>query len=96
MGVGLDVAQVDAVFGVLGFALGSVYPVNMALTDQRFSRARGTAAGIVAGAGALGGFAVPWWTGMVGDAAGIGAALFCLTGCAILIAILSALLKRES
>jgi len=95
-GIGLGVAQVDALFGVLGFAFGSVYPVNMALAGQRFSSARGTAAGVVAGAGALGGFAVPWGTGAVGDTAGIGAALFCLTGCAILIAILSASLKRKS
>jgi hypothetical protein len=31
----------------------------------------GTAAGLAAGAGALGGFAVPWLTGAAGDAAGI-------------------------
>ena len=33
--------------------------------------ARGTAAGLAAGAGALGGVAVPWVTGAAGDAAGI-------------------------
>ena len=95
-GIGLRIANVDMLFGVLGFALGSVYPVNMALTGQRFSRARGAAAGVAAGAGALGGFAVPWWTGTVGDTAGIGAALSSLTGLTVLIAFLSASLRRTS
>ena len=80
----------------MGFALGAVYPVNMALTGQRFSRARGTATGIAAGAGALGGFAVTWWTGAVGDATGIGAALLGLTAFTVMISILSARLRRAS
>jgi fucose permease len=95
-GVGLGFARVDALFGVLGFAFGSVYPVNMALTGQRFSRARGAAAGVAAGAGALGGFAVPWWTGAVADSVGIGAALLSLTGFTLMIAFLSASLRRTS
>ena len=96
VGVGLSYARVDVLFGVLGFAFGAVYPVNMALTGQRFWRARGVAAGIAAGAGALGGFAVPWWTGAVADSAGIGAALFCLIGFTLMIAFLSASLRRAS
>jgi len=95
-GIGLGAAPLEALFGVVGFVLGSVYPVNMALTGQRFSRARGTAAGIAAGAGAFGGFAVPWWTGAMGDAMGIGAALFGLTVFTLLISVLSAWLRRAS
>jgi nitrate/nitrite transporter NarK len=68
----------------------------MALTGQRFSRARGAAAGVAAGAGALGGFAVPWWTGAVADSVGIGAALLSLTGFTLMIAFLSASLRRTS
>ena len=95
-GVGLDLAPVNVFYGILGFAFGSVYPVTMALIGQRFSRARGTAAGIAAGAGALGGFAVPWWIGAVGDVAGIGAAFFCLIVFTLLIAFLSKSLRPSS
>ena len=94
-GIELGGANVDALFGALGFAMGSVYPVNMALTGQRFSRTRGVATGAAAGAGALGGFAVPWWTGAVGDAVGIGAALSSLIGFTLLIALLAAMLWRS-
>ncbi len=57
-------------FGV-GGALGCVYPLMIALAGQAAPSARGTAAGLAAGAGALGGVAVPWVTGAAGDAAGI-------------------------
>jgi nitrate/nitrite transporter NarK len=43
----------------------------IALAGQAWPAARGTAAGLAAGAGALGGVAVPWVTGVAGDAAGI-------------------------
>ena len=59
-----------ALFGV-GAALGCVYPLMIALAGQTSPAASGTAAGLAAGAGALGGFAVPWLTGVAGDAAGI-------------------------
>ncbi|HKA15393.1 MAG TPA: hypothetical protein VKH41_10290, partial [Myxococcota bacterium] len=59
-----------ALFAV-GSALGCVYPLMIALAGQAAPGARGTAAGLAAGAGALGGFAVPWLTGAAGDAAGI-------------------------
>jgi len=59
-----------ALFGV-GAALGCVYPLMIALAGQTSPSASGTAAGLAAGAGALGGFAVPWLTGAAGDEAGI-------------------------
>ncbi len=64
-------APLELALFATGAALGSVYPVMIALTGQRFPNARGTAAGLAAGAGALGGFAVPWWTGAFGDVAGV-------------------------
>jgi fucose permease len=64
-------AQVGVAFLLVGIVLGCVYPVAIALAGQRAPGAEGTAAGIVAGAGALGGFAVPWLTGAIGDAGGI-------------------------
>ena len=54
--------------GVCGLALGPVYPVTIALTGRRFPRAVGTTSGLVAGAGASGGFCMPWLSGAVGDA----------------------------
>jgi hypothetical protein len=52
-----------------------VYPVMIAGTGKQFPHAPGTAAGLAAGAGAIGGFLVPWLTGAIGDAIGISAAL---------------------
>jgi len=78
----------------VGVALGSVYPVMITLAGQRHPEARGTAAGLAAGAGALGGFAVPWLAGALGDAAGIAAGFGSLAaGCAV-IAFAAAALRR--
>jgi len=74
---GAPLAALPGIEGTLfaaGLALGCVYPLMIALTGQRFPHARGTAAGLAAGAGALGGFAVPWLTGALGDAVGVRAA----------------------
>jgi fucose permease len=67
----LRVVPFELALFAVGAALGSVYPLMIALAAQRAPEARGTAAGLAAGAGALGGFAVPWLTGTAGDAAGI-------------------------
>jgi fucose permease len=61
----------ELVFGSAGLALGCVYPLAIALAAQRFPEARGTATGFTAGAGALGGFAVPWLHGALGDRFGV-------------------------
>ena len=73
-------------FGCVGFALGPVYPVMISLAGQRFPHARGTAAGLAAGAGALGGFAIPWLTGFTGDGFGIAFAMGSLGLWALVIA----------
>jgi MFS family permease len=68
-----------------GVALGCVYPLMMALVGERIPEARGTAAGLAAGAGALGGSAVPWLTGTFGDAFGVSAAVASLAAwCAVI------------
>jgi fucose permease len=79
-GVGLRLGFVEATFLATGVALGCVYPLTMALVGERVPEARGTAAGLAAGAGALGGSAVPWLTGSIGDAAGVSLALASLAG----------------
>jgi fucose permease len=64
-------APLELALLAVGAALGSVYPVMIALAAQTSPSASGTAAGLAAGAGALGGFFVPWSSGAIGDAAGI-------------------------
>ena len=64
-------APLELALFAVGGALGCVYPLMIALAGQSSPKAGGTAAGLAAGAGAFGGFAVPWLTGAIGDAAGI-------------------------
>jgi len=65
----------ELVFGAAGLALGCVYPLAVALVGQRFPDARGMATGFTAGAGALGGFVVPWLHGALGDRFGVNTAV---------------------
>jgi MFS family permease len=79
--------------GGAGFALGAVYPTMIALTGHHFATA-GTALGLVAGAGACGGFALPWLGGVVGDALGARYAVGLLGGSTSLIAVGALVLGR--
>jgi fucose permease len=79
-GVATRFGVVEATFLATGLALGCVYPLIMALVGARAPHARGTAAGLAAGAGALGGSAVPWLTGAIGDAQGVAVAVGSLAG----------------
>lgn len=76
---------IEGVFLALGLPLGCVYPVMMALAGQRLPGLPGVTAGTVAGAGALGGFVVPWLTGALGDALGAGLAIASLALWSLLI-----------
>lgn len=87
--------QPELVLASVGFALGAVFPVFVALTTLRFPGARGTATGLVTGAGALGGLVVPWLAGAAGDRAGIGAAFLGLAVCCVLLAASAALSWRS-
>src|SRR5262245_58140032 len=69
-GVAARVAAIELLFGAVGAALGLVFPVMVALASERAAAARGMAIGLVVGAGALGGFALPWLHGALGDAGG--------------------------
>jgi fucose permease len=70
-GTALQLSWIEALLFAVGSVLGCVYPLMIALTGQRFPEASGTAAGLAGGAGALGGFAIPWLTGAIGDAFGV-------------------------
>jgi len=58
-----------------GFALGPVYPVMISLSAQRFPHALGVTLGLVAGAGAAGGFCIPWLIGVIADASSVRVAI---------------------
>jgi len=79
-GVATRLGAVELTFVATGAALGCVYPLIMALVGERVRHARGTAAGLAAGAGALGGSAVPWLTGAIGDAQGVAVGVASLAG----------------
>jgi MFS family permease len=89
------VSSIEIVYLAAGLALGGVFPVVIALAAQRFPHARGTAAGLVTGAGALGGFAGPWLTGALGDAVGVRLAIGSLALWSLLIAAAGAALLRS-
>jgi fucose permease len=74
-GAALGVRPIELHFAAAGLALGGVFPLLVALAGLRFPDARGSAVGAVTGAGALGGFALPWLHGAVGDAAGAAVAV---------------------
>jgi fucose permease len=80
----------EATLFATGVALGCVYPLMMALAGQTSPGAHGLATGLAAGAGAAGGFAIPWLTGAIGDAGGVAVAIASLAGWSALIAIAAA------
>jgi fucose permease len=91
----LGTERINLFFAAVGFAIGPVYPVVIALAGQRFPHSRGTAAGIAGGAGAVGAFAVPWLTGVIGDENGIELALGSLAIWSLAIALGSLAARRN-
>jgi fucose permease len=85
-GIALGSGPLEVLLGIVGFALGGVFPLLVALGGRR-SHATGAGVAVVAGLGSAGGFVVPWLTGVVGDAAGISTGLGTLAvWCALLAA----------
>jgi FHS family glucose/mannose:H+ symporter-like MFS transporter len=85
-GVASGSTQVLLVFFAVGFAWGCVYPLMITLAGRQFPHAPGTATGVAAGFGAAGGFAVPWLTGVLGDAWGVATAVGSIAAWSLLIA----------
>ena len=76
-------AQVEWLFGGAGFCIGPVFPLLVALSARTLPAHPGLATGLVTGLGSLGAFVLPWATGAIGDARGVGAAFGALAlGCA--------------
>ncbi|MBW2240780.1 MAG: MFS transporter [Deltaproteobacteria bacterium] len=96
VGLALEVRALALGFGALGFVLGIVFPVLIAVTARRFPERRATAVGLVAGAGALGGALVPWLGGVVGDRAGLPGTWAILIGCCLLLALAGLWARRRA
>lgn len=75
LGFGSGAPWLEAQCAVVGLLLGGVFPLLVSVTGQRFPEHRGTALGLVTGFGSLGGFAIPWLAGLVGEDAGLPAAV---------------------
>jgi MFS family permease len=86
---------VELFFGAVGLAVGFVYPLLMTQIGHRFVDSRGTAAGLAGGAGAAGGFAVPWLTGAIGERLDVATALGSLAAWSIVIAIAGAFVHQS-
>jgi len=93
-GVAVRLAPIELLFGATGAALGLVFPLMVALVGERAGPARGTATGLVVGAGALGGFTLPWLHGALGDVAGPAFAVGTLAAWAALVAAAAWSVKR--
>lgn len=91
----LRIAQLEVVGFAAGLALGAIYPLMIALATERHPHAPATAAGLVAGAAALGGFLVPWLAGAVADAHGIRPGLGVVALCCLVIALAACALRTD-
>jgi fucose permease len=94
IGAVLGSSQIAILYFCVGFALGPVFPLVLALAGQRFPHALGSVIGLAAGAGSIGCFVVPWLTGALGDQAGIAFAVKCLSVWALAIALGGAMILR--
>jgi fucose permease len=77
----------ELVFFATGLGLGVVFPLLVLFAGSAWPGRRASAVGLVVGAGALGGFAVPWLAGEVGDRLGPEAAVGSLAALALVIAL---------
>ncbi len=93
-GVASGTEWLNVLLVVTGLVLGSVYPVMIVITGQRFPHARGTAAGLVAGAGGAGAMLVPPLTGALGDGAGVAVAFGSVALWSVLIAASAIVVSR--
>lgn len=74
-GVVLAWSQIELLFAGLGFVLGGVFPLLVALAGRRTPTATASGVALVAGLGSAGGFVAPWLTGVIGDAIGMTTAM---------------------
>ena len=95
IGAATGMRQIEILYFCVGFSLGPVFPVTIALAGQRFPNALGSVVGLSVGAGSIGCFVVPWLTGAIGDQTGIVIAMKWLTGWAVVIALGGVAIRRR-
>lgn len=95
VGVAVSWSAVEVLFAGIGFVLGGVFPLLVAIAGRRTPQAPATAVAVVAGLGSAGGFAIPWLTGLLGDRTGIGFAVGTLAAWSATIAVAAALAERR-
>lgn len=95
IGAAVGSSQIAILYFCVGFALGPVFPLTLALAAQRFPHTLGSVIGLAAGAGSIGCFVVPWLTGALGDQVGIAFALKWLSVWALAIALGGAVILRS-
>ncbi len=90
----LALPWVEVVFALCGTCLGAVFPLLLTLVAQAFPRAPALATALVAGGGELGGIAVPWLHGALGDRVGVRASVGALALWLVVLAAAGAFVSR--
>jgi fucose permease len=86
--------QIEILYFCVGFSLGPVFPVTIALAGQRFPKSIGLVVGLSTGVGSIACFIAPWLTGEIGDRSGIVVAISWLAVWAVLVALGGAAIRR--
>jgi FHS family glucose/mannose:H+ symporter-like MFS transporter len=76
----------ELAMALAGLALGHVFPILIALAGPTLPGRTGTAVGLAASMGSLGGFVIPWVAGRIATAADLGTAFFALAASMALLA----------
>ena len=85
--------RIEWTLGLVGVAIGPVFPLLVALAARSLPARPGLATGCLMGVGSLGGFAIPWLAGAIGDRAGVTATIGTLVGAALLLTIAAVLAR---
>jgi fucose permease len=94
IGAAIGASQIEILYFCVGFLLGPVFPVTIALAGQRFPNSLGSVVGLSVGLGSTGCFVIPWFAGVLGDQAGIVFAIKWTSAWALVIALGGAMIHR--
>ena len=85
----------EVAMALTGFFLGGVFPIMIGLAGVTMPGAAGTAVALAAGLGSVGGFLVPWLTGILATHTDLALALASLAPWLLMLAIASAVVRRR-
>jgi fucose permease len=78
-----------------GFALGGVFPIMIGFAGASRPDATGRSVALAAGLGSIGGFTIPWLTGILATRISLTIALFSLSLWLVLLAVACAIVHRH-